>query len=599
MTESSPKGTNYDRAKLEADKADLLIAEALEKGCSFLVEAGAGSGKTYSLNQAATWVQENKWVEYKKKAQSAVCVTYTNAAVEVIKERLPESSPVLPRTIHAFAWEAIKQYQGYLVKNVAEKPEYTPDEGDFTRVDEVRYTLGHRYKENGVQYLYHDDVLKLFCELLDNGKFRRVFADKYPLILIDEYQDSYAPIVERFIKYFIEPGAAPQFGFFGDAWQTIYQSNKACGAISSDRLEVIRKGSNFRSAPRIVRLLNDIRPDLPQTSAIDGFEGEVVVITNDDYSGPRRGDRNFKDELPPDVLKERLDEVAGLIRDNVLPEETTKALMITHKVLASQQGYDELLAIVGDALRDEEDAFLLFFKDVVEPVYSALYESDHAGLFEALGVKRYPISKKSDKIRWHELRRVLESARNSKAIDVINVVAESGLVPIPPNIEGWMSLYRDEPSTLYASSTSIGQYLELDYRQFVAAIGFLQPDAFFSTEHGVKGEEYDNVVFAIGRGWNQYQFDVYAPMITGQAPIPSGKQASFERNRNLFYVCCSRPKKRLFFFVSIPLSSEFRSFLRDLAGEENCYTYGDFLREWPERKISSGMLAQAERNRKS
>ena len=579
----SPKGTNYDRAKLEADKADLLIAEALEKGHSFLVEAGAGSGKTYSLNQAATWVQDNKWAQYKKKAQSAVCITFTNAAVEVIKERLPESSPVLPRTIHAFAWEAIKQYQGYLVKTVAEKPEYMPDEGDFTRVDEVRYTLGHRYKENGVQYLYHDDVLKLFCELLDNGKFRRVFANKYPLILIDEYQDSYAPIVERFVKYFIEPGATPQFGFFGDAWQTIYQSNKACGAISSGGLKVIRKGSNFRSAPRIVRLLNNIRPDLPQTSAIDGFEGEVVVITNDDYSGPRRGDRNFKDELPPDVLKERLDEVVGLIRDNVLPEETTRALMITHKVLASQQGYNELLAIIGDALRGEEDPFLLFFKDVVEPVYNALCESDHARLFEALGVKRYPVSKRSDKMHWRELRRSLESARSSKAIDVINAIAESGLVPIPPNIEGWISLYRAEPSTLYASSASIGQYLELDYQQFVAAIGFLRPDAFFSTEHGVKGEEYDNVVFAIGRGWNQYQFDVYAPMITGQVPIPSGKQASFERNRNLFYVCCSRPKKRLFFFVSIPLSPEFRSFLHDLAGEENCYTYDNFLRKWPKR----------------
>ena len=110
MTESSIE-TNYNRAKLEADKVDLLIAEALEDGSSFLVEAGAGSGKTYSLNQAAAWVQENKWAEYRKNAQSAVCVTYTNAAVEVIKERLPEGSPVLPRTIHAFAWEAIKQYQ--------------------------------------------------------------------------------------------------------------------------------------------------------------------------------------------------------------------------------------------------------------------------------------------------------------------------------------------------------------------------------------------------------------------------------------------------------------------------------------------------------
>lgn len=51
------------------------------------------------------------------------------------------------------------------------------------------------------------------------------------------------------------------------------------------------------------------------------------------------------------------------------------------------------------------------------------------------------------------------------------------------------------------------------YTQFLSAIGFLYPEAEFSTEHGVKDEEYDNVIFVIGKGWNQYQFENYAPMI--------------------------------------------------------------------------------------
>ena len=91
--------------------------------------------------------------------------------------------------------------------------------------------------------------------------------------------------------------------------------------------------------------------------------------------------------------------------------------------------------------------------------------------------------------------------------------------------------------------------LELEYLQFATVIDFLLPDAMFSTEHGVKGEEYDNVVFVIGKGWNLYQFETYAPMITGHSSIPKGKEASFERNRNLFYVCCSRAKKRFILFV--------------------------------------------------
>ncbi|MFR5465326.1 MAG: UvrD-helicase domain-containing protein [Agathobacter rectalis] len=76
-------------------------------------------------------------------------------------------------------------------------------------------------------------------------KFRRVFSDKYPLIMIDEYQDSYKPIIERFIKYFIAEKKSPQFAFFGDAWQTIYQSNKACGIIEHKNLEVIKKRCKF------------------------------------------------------------------------------------------------------------------------------------------------------------------------------------------------------------------------------------------------------------------------------------------------------------------------------------------------------------------
>ena len=336
------KGINYDLAKAEADKVDEEIIAALQNGNSFRVEAGAGSGKTYSLNKAIEWLQTNKCAEYRRKKQTVVCITYTNAAVDVIAERLSKDSFILPSTIHSFAWNAIKQYQSFLIDIVTNDPDFLPDEGDFLKVTEVTYTLGHRYKENGIQYLYHDDVLKLFCRLLDNAKFRRVFTDKYPLILIDEYQDSYKPIIDRFISFFIAEKKGPQFGFFGDAWQTIYQSNKACGLIENENLEIIKKGSNFRSAPRIVRLLNDLRPDLPQTSAIDGFDGEVIVITCDDYTGPRRTERNLKGELPAEELKNRLNNVTEKIKRESSKEDDLKVLMITHKVLATQQGYEQL-----------------------------------------------------------------------------------------------------------------------------------------------------------------------------------------------------------------------------------------------------------------
>ena len=74
-----PKRINYNLAKAEADKVDEQIIAALQNGNSFRVEAGAGSGKTYSLNKVIEWIQENKWAEYRRKKQTVICITYLHS----------------------------------------------------------------------------------------------------------------------------------------------------------------------------------------------------------------------------------------------------------------------------------------------------------------------------------------------------------------------------------------------------------------------------------------------------------------------------------------------------------------------------------------
>ena len=93
----------------------------------------------------------------------------------------------------------------------------------------------------------------------------------------------------------------------------------------------------------------------------------------------------------------------------------------------------------------------------------------------------------------------MAKVRTQKAIDVFELVYQTGLVPIPPKLDGYYRLYHDAPETMYVADTTIRSFLELEYSQFLAAIDFLYPEAVFSTEHGVKGEEYDNVVFVIGK----------------------------------------------------------------------------------------------------
>jgi DNA helicase-2/ATP-dependent DNA helicase PcrA len=568
--------SNYEIAKIEADKTDQKIIETLCSGKSFRVEAGAGSGKTYSLNKVIEWLQDNRWNEFKIKKQRGICITYTNVAVDVIASRLKPNSFIEPSTIHSFAWSAMKQYQSTLVKLVGEN-NLLPEDVDIDDVNNVTYTLGARYVDGTTLYLFHNDVIKLFSLMLDNVKFRNIFSKVYPLILIDEYQDSFKIIIDKFLSHFIQNDTGPQFGFFGDSWQTIYQLNNVCGLIDDEKIDEIPKGSNFRSAPKIVNFLNKIRPNLPQISAIDDYEGEVIVIHSNDYNGVRNTDRYFKGDLPFEILEKRLTAVEKLFHQTIMqPEENLKILMITHRVLAVQQGYSNLLNLLGDAFRNEEDEILIFFMDTIEPIFKALKSNNTQLLFESLGVQRYPINTKAQKQEWSVLKDKLEYARDGIVSDVLNIAIKSKLIPIPPAVTEIDKNITVAPDTPYRKGT-ISDLANLAYNEFVNGIEFLRPSAIYSTDHGVKGEEYDNVIFVIGRGWNNYNFEKYIPM--NPANISADDQSAYERNRNLFYVCCSRPKKRLVLFITTLFEGNFRSYIENLVGKDSVFSFGEYTKK--------------------
>ena len=253
---------------------------------SFRVEAGAGSGKTYSLNKVIDWIQDNYWQSLNLKKQKVACITYTNAGVDVIASRLRIESFIEPMTIHTFAWGLIKQFEHELKEKIVEE-NLLPDGIKGDDFDMVHYEIGARYVENRVLYLHHNDVISLFARFMDNKKLRQLLTVQYPIILIDEYQDSLKVIIDKFLNWFIDKKEGPQFGFFGDAWQTIYEKS-SCGIIDSANVAVIGKEANFRSQQVIVDVLNEMRPELPQICATDDNDGFVKVITCNDFCGERQ-----------------------------------------------------------------------------------------------------------------------------------------------------------------------------------------------------------------------------------------------------------------------------------------------------------------------
>ena len=90
------------------------IKKLIEEGKSFVLEAGAGSGKTYTLIQTLNYLIENKGEEIKKTNQKIICITYTNAAKNEINNRIEFNELIIVSTIHEFLWKSIKQFQKQL-----------------------------------------------------------------------------------------------------------------------------------------------------------------------------------------------------------------------------------------------------------------------------------------------------------------------------------------------------------------------------------------------------------------------------------------------------------------------------------------------------
>ena len=563
--------TLNNRIKREADAIDNRIIETLKAGTSFIVEAGAGSGKTYSLLKVIDWLENNKCNEYRIKKKNIACITFTNAAVNVILERLSPDSSIVPSTIHSFAWKSISSYQQNIIQYI-EELKLLPQDCTIDQVKSVEYSLGTRYIEKGVLYLFHNDVIKLFAKFLDNKKFRRLLSLKYPIVLIDEYQDSFKIITDKFIEHFVEGSNSIQFGFFGDSWQTIYASNGACGKIESKNLIEIRKNLNFRSNVAIVNVLNAIRSDFQQEAVDQNNDGQVIVITTQDYKGIRQSGKN-KSELQQDDLINYITTVKKNLE--LKWNGKVKTLMITHKMLAYQQHYPKVLDIMGDSFKEQSNEYVLFFKNVIEPLYKALGDDNINDLCDVLKTHRTPIENKIQKKSWSLLYEALSKARAKKIIDVLKVCFNNPqIVPIPSAITDSYKAYLLNHNYIY-KKISLSELYNIDYSEIINAIAFISPESDYSTEHGVKGEEYENVLFVIGRGWNNYKFD--EQVYLNPESMSEKEYEVYLRNRNLFYVCCSRSIKRLALFITVPINPDFQNYLERMVEKSNIVTYGQFI----------------------
>lgn len=551
-------------ALIAAREAEALIAKCLQDHHNFLLEAGAGAGKTYSLVEALKYLIEHEGPRLRRNHQRIACITYTNAATAIINSRIDSNPLAFVDTIHAFCWSLIRKFQPALRSLVAAMPEWEEKlaevEGIGSRI--VEYELGHRRVATDTVTLHHDDVLGLMVSLLPNAKFQVLLAQQYPFILIDEYQDTDASVMTGMNEHLLGRVAGPTIGLFGDHWQRIY--DKTCGHVAHEALTEIGKRANFRSATRIVDVLNRMRPELPQEVKDEGFVGSAIAFHTNAWQGERRsgaGGGHWKGDLPAEVAHGYLATLIKKLESDGwdLAPQRTKVLMLTHNVLASEQGYGSITKIFSytDQYIKKEDPLIAFFCDALEPACAAFHHKRFGEMFALLGGPTPAVSSHADKIAWSSSMDGLAKVRFEGTIgQVLDYMLEHAH-PRPPDAvlselaeaAGWHGDEGEEPPRRVQQ---IRQLRDVPYKEVIALDQFIDGHTPFATKHSVKGDEFENVLVVLGRGWNKYNFDQFLQW--SAEGVPAGKQDAFERNRNLLYVCCSRPTTRLALLFTQELS---------------------------------------------
>lgn len=521
------------------------IEECLRKRQSFLLSGGAGSGKTYTLMQTL-----NSIFTYEP-ATRVACITYTNVAADEIKRRSPYSK-LHVSTIHDFLWLLIKDYQKNLkqaVLRLVENEKNTAGSGlkysgDFELTAEGFAQISIDYRNyrnlaNGV--ISHDDLLKVANYMFEYYPLLSdILCDKYDYVFIDEYQDTQRPVINIFLEHVTRNTSRKLcVGFFGDKMQSIYANGvgNIQPYVDNGSVKEIIKDDNFRCSTEAIDLLNKIRADIRQCPAGENKKGRISFL----YS--------MHNDFDLECLK-----TSDILLDwNFSDPKNTKVLFLTHRLIAKRLGFEELLRAyryTDNLLGDDKDRLALHLLKMGDVVY----HFQNKNYNNVIGNVQYKIKSHFDKEKLHQTISELSKNLSGDIESAINLFDENSLVKKDDLLCEFIENHAEQYDAIK----------HLPFSQVMAYYAYDQEYSPYSTQHGIKGAEFDNVLVILDNGgWNMYNFKYYFEQT-------AGKESIIERTEKIFYVCCSRTMDNLVVFFHKP-TLQVLSQAKALFEKENVY----------------------------
>jgi DNA helicase II / ATP-dependent DNA helicase PcrA len=530
------------------------VVSHLEARESFVVEAGAGSGKTGTLIDALTYLLGAKANDLLQGGQQIVCITYTNVAVNEIMSRINRDPLVRVSTIHDFLWSVIGKFQnelraGIIAANESADPKKQLEDLELAGVPIEYWQYPRKWREGKI---HHDDVISLSAWMFSTyPKLARLVTAKFPIIFVDEYQDTHASTIELLLDVLVK-GNPDQMtvGLFGDYMQKIY--NDGVGKVEREWLAVIQKQENYRCSLAVIDVLNKLRPSLQQVPGADNIQGSARFF------------------YPQAGLSDPVGTMRARLRKEGWKERDEKVLMLTRKGIAADLRWPDLLAAyslrgslaVDDFMR-REDEFGKLFGDI--EAIATSFGAGHYGDFLAQS------GQGSSRIRSHADKQVvadqmarLNSLRTTGTVGEVLDFVWDGLLRKPTRVTRLEERIKvaEDPDRSAKDQQFLDALRAVPYVQVTNFERYLNDETPFSTNHGVKGEEYENVLVVLDDTlWNNYKFEA---VLSGDTT-----KSQYDRSLNLFYVSCSRAKQNLVVLATSSMGDAAIQGAKQLFGDDN------------------------------
>lgn len=577
---------------------DAQVDEMLEKCIfskprkSFFLFAGAGSGKTHSLVLLLKKIRDRIGKDLLMQGKNVAVITFTNAATDEIFNRLDYTSVFHISTIHSFVWDIIRHHQADIkklycfyieedIKVLEKKLDETKNKTTktyFANVEKLKYQKERLTKAQTIEkFVYnpngsnpednalkHAEVIKISAQMInESDMLQRIIAQRYPILLIDESQDTKKELVDAFFE--IQKNYADIFtlGLLGDQKQRIYTDGKEnIGSIIPNKWEKPRKKMNYRCAKRIVKLANAIGKDIElhaeQDPREDANEGTVRLFVIQQYDGIN------KDEIEQTVM-EMMSEYTHDKKWSSIDADI-KILTLEHMMAARRLGFDSFYASLSRVSKYQMTFLqgsvseIEFFTKELLPIAESM-EGDGRGALEIL--KKYSplLSRQNTEKPYESYLKCREEARNTATLiaenktirEIVRAVSNSQLLSIPNVIDRASNLvYNDVKESDDEELVAWVNVMDLPIEMVKIYNNYVNQNTRFDTHQGVKGLEFDRVMVIIDDSESKGNMFSYDKLFgikdlsdIDKKNISDGKETSVERTQRLFYVTCTRAKDSL------------------------------------------------------